>query len=310
MIKRFVIGGLFFTMFFYLAGCGPSGSSLSGEELKRKYPEKRFVEIDGVTLHYEQEGLGKPIVLLHGFPMSTRYWRNLTPGLSYGNTIYNLDLMGFGLSEKPQALSYSLETYVTQLSKFVANFHLDNVTLIGHEDGAAIAALYTIRNPGKVRKLVLMNAPLVPAGVSFTRLLPRVPLIGGNFVGDWFMTRTLRGGMAAPTLMTDALVGEYLKPYQESPGARVALLKHLTEFDLSSFQEKEFVPNLPTVQTPTLVMWSDNDAYLPLEVGRKIHDLLPNDEFYVVLKSGHYSMEDRPEEVRQVIKEFLDKPIS
>jgi pimeloyl-ACP methyl ester carboxylesterase len=310
MSKRFLTDSLLFIMLFYLVGCGPSGPSLSGEELKQKYPEKRFVEIDGVTLHYEQEGLGKPVVLLHGFPMSTRYWRNLTPGLTYGNTIYNLDLMGFGLSEKPQNLSYSIETYVTQLSKFIANFHLENVTLIGHEAGAAIAALYAIRNPGKVRKLVLMNAPLVPASTSFPRLLPRIPLIGGNFVGDWFLTRILRGGMAAPTLMTDALAGEYLKPYQESPGARVALLKYLTEFDLSSFQEKEFVPNLPKVQTPTLLMWSDNDAYLSLDVGRKIHDLLPNDEFKVVLKSGHYSMEDRPEEVRQIVKEFLDTPIS
>src|SRR4029453_10570668 len=103
----------------YLAGCGSSAPSLTKEELSQKYPEKRYVQIDGVSLHYEQESLGRPLILLHGLPTSTYLWRDIVPGLTFGNTVYNLDLMGFGLSEKPQDVTYSIDIYVDQLSKFI-----------------------------------------------------------------------------------------------------------------------------------------------------------------------------------------------
>ena len=126
-----------------LAGCGSSVPTLTvgvAEVCKEKY-----MQIDGVALRYKQEGLGRPLILLHGLPTYSYLWRNITPGLTYGNTIYSLDLMGFGLSEKPQNQTYSIETYVSQLTKFIENFHLEHV-IAGHDIGAPIAALYTIRN--------------------------------------------------------------------------------------------------------------------------------------------------------------------
>ena len=299
--------GLVMLLLLSTLGCGgPSGTSLSGEELQKKYPDEKYVQLNGVSLHYEQEGLGRPVVLLHGFLTHSALWRQIVPTFTYGYTLYSLDLMGSGLSEKPQNQTYSIDTHVAQLGKLIDEFHLDNAILVGHGVGAAIAMVYTVRNPSKVRKLVVMNAPLFP-GYSATGLwLLKLPLVGGMLTNDWFIQRTLRGGVSKPESLQDAVLDMYLQPYRDDPGARVALLKQVKELNLDPVLEKEVVPNLTKLQVPTLIVWGANDPYVPLDLGKKLDTDIPNDEFPVILNTGHYELEERPEEVRAVIKEFLD----
>ncbi|MGE0824963.1 MAG: alpha/beta fold hydrolase [Candidatus Binatia bacterium] len=307
MAQRIVAGGALLLLLMSLAACGPSGTSLTAQQLQEQNPEAKYVNLDGVSLHYTQEGLGKPLVFLHGFLTNSYLWRNITPGLTYGKTIYSLDLMGSGISEKPQNQTYSIETHVAQLSKFISDFHLDNVILAGHGIGGSIAAVYTVRNPQNVRKLVLMNTPLYP-GYSATGLgLLKIPLIGGLLTNDWFLERTLRGGVAKPDKFSDFLVKTYLQPYQNDPGARVALLKQVKELNLDTVLEKEVVPALSTWQVPTFLMWGDGDPYVPLDEGKRAKKDIPDAKIYVVLNTAHYSIEERPEDVRQALKEFLDQ---
>jgi pimeloyl-ACP methyl ester carboxylesterase len=107
--------------------------------------------------------------------------------------------------------------------------------------------------------------------------------------------------------MTDVLLETYLQPYHDDPGARAALLKALHEMDLTSRWEQELLPQLRTLSTPTLLVWGDSDPYAPLPVGRQLDAVIPQSDFVVVLKTGHYGMEERPEEIRTVIKEFIGK---
>lgn len=307
MKQRLVISGLAMILMLSLAGCGSSKPSLTAADLAQKYPEAKYVQIDGVALRYDQQGLGRPLIFLHGLPTSAHLWRNIVPGLTYGNTVYSLDLMGFGLSEKPQNVAYSIETYVTQLTKFLDNFHLENVILVGHDIGAPIATLYSIRNPGKVRKLILMNAPLYSAAPSLDVRLLRTKLIGELFTGDWFLKRFFRNGVLNQAIMTDALLDVYLQPYHDDPGARTALLKCVREFELRPVLEKEITPNLGKIQAPTLILWGDGDPYVPLDFGKKLKDDIPNATLQVVLRTGHFEIEERPEDVRAQLKEFIDK---
>jgi len=289
------------------AACGPSGTSLTAQQLQEQNKDAKYVQVDGVSLHYRQDGLGKPLIFLHGLLTSSHLWRNVTPGLTYGNTIYGLDLMGSGLSEKPQNQTYSIDTYVNQLSKFIEGFHLEKPIIAGHDIGGSIAALYTIRNPGKVQKLVLLNAPLYPGHSAPGLGLLKIPLIGGMLTNDWFLQRTLHGGVEKPQSMPDSLVSQYLAPYQSDPGARVALLKQVKELNLDAALEKEVVPNLPKLQVPTLIIWGDRDTYTPLDIGKEVKKNLPGSELYVVLQTQHYPIEERAEDVRQAMKEFIDK---
>ena len=167
-----------------LLGCQPA-PSLTGAELARKYPEKRYLQVDGVALYYEQEGVGPPVVFLHGVLTHSFLWRTIASGLTYGNTIYTVDLMGFGFSEKPQHTTYSLEAYVAQLGALTTAFHLDRPILVGHGLGAVIAALYAIRHPAKVEKLILMDVPFSSVTLPFSLRALRVPLLGEWFARDW-----------------------------------------------------------------------------------------------------------------------------
>lgn len=307
MKQGMAVGGVLIALMIGLVGCSSPAPSLTAAELAQKYPEAKYVQIDGVALHYKQEGLGRPLIFLHGLPTSSHMWRNITPGLTYGNTIYSLDLMGFGQSEKPQNVSYSIETYVTQLTKFLENFHLENPILVGHDLGGVIATLYTMRNPGKVRKLVMMNAPLYPESSPFHISLLRTKLVGEFFTGDWFLKRVLQNSVETPGVMNDALLDSYLKPYVDDPGARTALLKCVREFDLRPTLEKEITPGLGKIQTPTLILWGADDPYVPLTYSKKLKDDVPQAELQVILRTAHLEMEERPEDVRAQLKEFIDK---
>ncbi|MGE0680939.1 MAG: alpha/beta fold hydrolase, partial [Candidatus Binatia bacterium] len=289
-----------------LFGCQPT-PSLTGAELIQKYPEKHYLQIDGVALHYEQEGIGPPVVLLHGLLTHSALWRTIASGLTYGNTIYTVDLMGFGFSEKPQNVTYSLDTYIAQLGVVAETLHLNRPILVGHGLGAVIATLYAMRHPAKVNKLVLMDVPFSNVTLPFSLRALRAPLLGEWFVGDWALDQVFRDGVENDAVLTAAMLRIYAQPYHEDPGAWAALRKCLREANVEATWEQEIHPHLATLRLPILLIWGGNDEYAPVALGRTLHEALPQAQMEVILRSGHYVQEDRPEEVRAILKAFLDR---
>ncbi len=300
--------GVLLVLAFILTGCGGSAPSLTGEEIQARNPNHTYVEIDGVALHYQQTGLGRPLIFIHGLLEDYRIWRHVTPGLTYGNTVYELDLMGFGLSEKPQDKTYDLDTYLAQLTAYIENFHLENIILAGHDFGAVIAAAYAIQSPANVHKLILMSAPIsAHESLPLNIRLLGVPLVGGLLSGDWFLKRILQEGVFDKQVMSEAMVKQYLEPFEDDPGARAALCKFLREFDLAHVVEEDILPNLSALSMPTLLLYGGQDQFTSMDVARELDVAIPSADLQVVTRSGHYILEDRPEDVRQQIKEWIDK---
>ncbi len=300
--------GVLLVLAFILTGCGGSAPSLTGEEIQARNPNHTYVEIDGIALHYQQTGLGRPLIFIHGLLEDYRIWRHITPGLTYGNTVYELDLMGFGLSEKPQDKTYDLDTYLAQLTAYIENFHLENIILAGHDFGAVIAAAYAIQSPANVHKLILMSAPIsAHESLPLNIRLLGVPLIGSLLSGDWFLKRILQEGVFDKQAMSDAMVKQYLEPFEDDPGARAALHKFLREFDLDRVVEEDIFPNLSALTMPTLLLYGGQDQFTSMDVARELDVAIPSADLQVVTRSGHFILEDRPEDVRQQIKEWIDK---
>ena len=300
--------GVLLVLAFILTGCGGSAPSLTGEEIQARNPKHTYVEIDGVALHYQQTGLGRPLIFIHGLLEDYRIWRHVTPGLTYGNTVYELDLMGFGLSEKPQDKTYDLDTYLSQLTTYIENFHLENIILAGHDFGAVIAAAYALQSPTNVHKLILMSAPIsAHESLPLNIRLLGVPLIGSLLSEDWFLKRILQEGVFDKQVMSDAMVKQYLEPFEDDPGARTALRKFLREFDLARVVEEDIFPNLSALTMPTLLLYGGQDQFTSMDVARELDVAIPGADLQVVTRSGHYILEDRPEDVRQQIKEWIDK---
>ncbi len=114
-------------------------------------------ELDGLMLHYVVEGVGPPVILVHGLGGFAESWRHNVPELSRQAAVYALDLPGFGQSSKPLR-PYSLDFFVRVLEGFRVALELNRPALVGHSLGGAVAAAHALAHRGKVDRLVLIGA--------------------------------------------------------------------------------------------------------------------------------------------------------
>ncbi len=116
--------------------------------------------VDSNLVHYEVLGRGNPLVFIHGWLGSWRYWWPAMQGLSARHRVFAFDLWGFGDSSKALSM-YSLDAYVDMLDQFIDKLGIATpVTLVGHALGAAVALRYTRDNPEQVNKLVTVSLPI------------------------------------------------------------------------------------------------------------------------------------------------------
>lgn len=126
------------------------------------------ITIGGDLIHYEKLGRGRPVILIHGWIGSWRYWIPLMQKLHTSFSVYTLDLIGFGDSSK-NAKNYDIKAQVKMLETFLTQLGIPKAAIIGHGYGAMIAMEFTLRNPDKVARLMLSSMPLYDPGDLDTR---------------------------------------------------------------------------------------------------------------------------------------------
>ena len=121
--------------------------------------ESHYTSIDGVRLHYVDEGQGPPVLLFHGQPTWSYLYRKMIPPLvAAGFRSVAPDLMGFGMSDKPtEESAYNLRRHVGLISGFVESLNLEGVTVVGQDWGGPIGLRYAIDHQDNVRALVILN---------------------------------------------------------------------------------------------------------------------------------------------------------
>src|SRR5258708_10132657 len=117
-----------------------------------------FVETNGVRLHYVAAGSGPLVLLLHGFPEFWYSWRHQLPALAIRSRVVAPDLRGYTLSDKPQT-GYDLTTLINDISGLVAALGERRAHVVGHDWGGALAWALAIRDPDRVERLAILNAP-------------------------------------------------------------------------------------------------------------------------------------------------------
>jgi pimeloyl-ACP methyl ester carboxylesterase len=129
------------------------------EALKAKYTnaESRFLELDGMQVHYRDEGQGYPIVLIHGTGASLHTWDAWTEDLKRHFRVIRMDLPAFGLTGPHPDRDYSLAQYVAFLDALAEKLNLSTFHLVGNSLGGSIAWLYAARHPEAVNKLILLD---------------------------------------------------------------------------------------------------------------------------------------------------------
>ena len=264
--------------------------------------------------HYLDEGDGETLLFLHGNPTWSFYYRTLIQGLKDSYRCVAPDHIGCGLSGKPQNYSYTLETHIDNLERFVDALELKNITLIMHDWGGAIGMGFAVRHPEKVKRLVIFNT----AAFLCTHIPWRIDICRRSLLGpiairvfNAFVRGVLAFGVEHKERLSDQVRAGYLAPY-DSFENRVGNLRFVQDIpmtpDIPSYSIVQNIEaNLHKFRDrPMMIAWGKKDFCFNDYFLQKWCDYFPDAEVHEVRDAGHLVVEDAYEEIIPWMREFLE----
>lgn len=305
--KRLFYGILIVLLVMIYSG---SYADVSVEELKKEYTNEhsKFIEIDGMQVHYRDEGKGFPIVLIHGTGSSLHTWNDWTKELSKKYRVIRMDLPAFGITGPNKNADYSIENYTSFLHQFLSKMNIDIFYLAGNSLGGNIAWNYTAENPKKVEKLILVDASGLPTNKPQPAIfkMAKTPVLSSLFLyvtPKMFIRKNMKEVYADNTKITDDLVTRYHKMALRVGNRQAFIDRAKTDFKLDEITNYD---KLKSIQTPTLLIWGAQDNWIPLDNGKRMDSILTNSKLMVLQSSGHVPMEENPKESLQLLNNFLN----
>lgn len=270
----------------------------------------RTVLVQGHRIAYLDAGKGPPVILVHGLGGSMWQWEYQQTALSAAHRVITLDLLGSGLSDKPD-LAYTPTEMVEFLREFMDRLAVPRATLVGNSMGAGLAIGMALTYPDRVDRLVLISgfpdrirdklgSPMFRRAVDSWMPIWLVSL-GNRFTGRWLTRDVLREIVYDHGLLTPAVVERsYLN--RRHPGLIPPMLTLIRNLPL---WEEGFARRLSQVRLPTLIVWGAEDRVFPPQVGRDLHAALPGSSFALIPEAGHLPQWERPDQVNRVLLNFL-----
>jgi len=281
-----------------------------------EYPfTANYFKVNGQRLHFLDEGTGFPVLMLHGNPTWSFFYRHLIRALSGKFRCIVPDHIGCGLSDKPQNYPYRLETHIHNISALVQFLGVEKLNLVVHDWGGAIGMGLAVRHPEWINRMVIMNTaafidPFIPLRIA----LCRIPVIGAFAVrrlnlfvrAARFMATAQKGGLKG-----EALWG-FMFPYR-SFADRVGVHRFVRDIPLKSGHAsysllQEIESRLFILQKKKIALvWGCRDfCFTPgfLDRWRKI---FPDAAVFPFENAGHYVLEDAGDEAIKRISEFFDQ---
>jgi cis-3-alkyl-4-acyloxetan-2-one decarboxylase len=279
----------------------------------------RFLDRGGIRLHYLDEGDGPAVVMLHGNPSWSFYYRNLVLALRRRHRCVVPDHIGCGLSDKPstEQYDYSLKSRIADLDALLERLGVKECSLIVHDWGGMIGMAWAVRNVQRVRRLVILNTAAFH--IPKSKRLPLALWFGRNsWLGTWlirglnlFCRRAASIGVQRKPMAADVRA-EYLRPY-DSWQNRIAISKFVQTIPLKPgdpgyeivTEVEQGLPNLQAV--PMLIAWGLRDFVFDHHFLAEWEQRFPDAEVMRFEDCGHYILEDAAKEVIPRICNFLEE---
>ena len=283
-----------------------------------------FFDGNGFLQHYIDEGpqQAKPIILLHGEPTWGYLYRKFIPELSKKYRVIVPDMMGFGKSETPQDKEYTLKTHVENLSGLIDNLKLNNITFVGQDWGGPITAAYSIRNIDKVRGFVLINTLFGYSKEERPKnLSPWFQWINKHYQNNTLdgilgeLGSTVLSVMKIPNftnnkIINDTWINAYSSQFPDRASCKGAinfpldaLLNRIVPYIIEGIKQGDLKS---LCAKPAILAYGMKDnAIEPDYAIRDFKALFPNSKVIEMPNAGHYSQEDEPELLINLIKEFM-----
>jgi haloalkane dehalogenase len=281
--------------------------------------ESHFVEIDGLKHHYLDEGRGAPVVMVHGNPTWSFYYRDLVAGLRDRSRTIVPDHIGCGYSDKPDdsRYEYTLRQRIDDLEALLDKLGVtENITLVVHDWGGAIGMAYAVRHPERIARLVILNTAAfhIPPSKPFPWPLW---LVRDTRFGAFIVLRFNAFARIATLVacrrkkLSRELRDAYCAPY-DSVANRIATLRFVQDIPLRPGDRcydiaTDVQGKLDRFKkTPTLICWGEKDFVFDHHFLREWERHLPQAEVHRFAKCGHYILEDASEEIVPLVQRFLE----
>lgn len=266
--------------------------------------QSRFLVIDGSLVHFRVEGKGSPILLIHGAFSSLHTFDAWSKLLASKYKVIRLDLPGFGLSGSRVDHNYSMEKYVEFLNDFLKRMKIRKCHVAGSSLGGWLAWEFALKYPNKVNKLILISAAgfLEDRNVPLPFKMARTPFIGKVIkyaVKKNLLEQFVRQVYADQKKVTPELIDRYFELFSREGNPEAFL-------SLANGKYKDHTNQLKRIKSPTLILWGEDDIWLPLENGYKFHERIPHAKLIIYEGVGHVPMEEIPEDTAQDLQTFLN----
>ena len=276
-------------------------------------------EVGGFRMHVLDEGQGDVVLMLHGNPTWSFFFRNLVLGLRGAHRVIAPDQIGCGLSDKPdeQAYDYTLSRRVDDLAALIDQLGVrGRITLLLHDWGGMIGMAYAAKYPEKIGRLVLLNTAAfpLPKGKRLPRSLwlCRETPLGELIIRDTGLFTSILARWAVCKPMAQRVREAYLWPYR-LPEERTALLRFVQDIPLRPGDPSydlvaDVAAKLPRFNDlPILILWGEKDFVFDHHFLREWQRLLPAAEVHRFPDAGHYVLEDAGAEILPLVEDFFER---
>lgn len=279
----------------------------------KAYPfAAKYFSVNGVQMHYIDEGAGDVLLFVHGTPSWSFEFRHAITDLSKNFRCIAMDHIGFGLSDKPKDYDYSTQNHAATLEKFISHLNLSKFNLLVHDFGGPIGLHYAVAHPDKIEKLVILNTwcrsiTEEPEFKKMKNILgsPLLPFLYRNF--NFSAKYILPAAFGERSRLTKETHQQFLKPFSKASerNGTVAFAKSLLH-DQDWFESIWKQINVLS-QKPALLIWGMKDTFIKEKYLLDFEQVFSNSTTVKYADCGHFVLEEKSIVAAPAIAEFIKK---
>jgi epoxide hydrolase 4 len=268
-----------------------------------------------MTLHYVTQGKGDLMLMLHGFPEFWYSWRHQMVEFAPDHKVVAVDLRGYNDSDKPKKRdAYRLSILVEDIKGVIAGLGYDRCILVGHDWGGAISWAFAQTYPEHLERLIVLNMPHPAKFSQGLRTLPQllkswyIFLFQLPFFPEWILRRDnykkLGEILTRTAINPETFPPEVVEIYRQAaakPGAITAMLNYYRNLFQGGLPQQ----NWDVIQTPTLMIWGENDIALGKELTVGTQAYVKDLQIRYIPNCSHWVQEEKPQLVNQSMREWL-----
>lgn len=301
-----LVAGLSVLAFVFLAWA----PDRSVEQLQGRWAAapSSFVEVEGMRVHVRDEGPRddpRPIVLLHGTSASLHTWEGWAQALKGSHRVIRFDLPGFGLTGPSPTKDYSMAGYTKFVAAMLDRLGVQHCTLGGNSLGGEIAWESALAFPGRVERLILVDAggyPMNPSSMPIGFRIAKMPWTKPVMVRTLprsMIESSVRNVYADPGKVTPELVDRYYELTLRQ-GNRAALVERFAQS--SPGHDASLIAS---IKQPTLILWGQADRLIPVDNAQLFHRDIAHNQLVVLDHVGHVPQEEAPTRSVEAVEQFL-----